>query len=168
MQKDAPDKFHEKIFQEWKELEEQKSKEALELLGHKHKLGKLKMERERAKASSARQTASEGSGMESDCLTKSSPWQVMEKFRNWTIYERNVGVCYSQKSMGKKGIGGCCKRKARRNTRSVAAGVALQRSSGACQKECGYRLQCPNNALRVQGREVEQLGKLQRGISEKS
>ena len=37
LQKDAPEKFHEKIFQELKELEEQKSKEALELLGHKHK-----------------------------------------------------------------------------------------------------------------------------------
>ena len=38
LQKDALEKFHEKIFQELKELEEQKSKGALELLEHKHRL----------------------------------------------------------------------------------------------------------------------------------
>ena len=37
LQKDALDKCHEQIFQE---LEEQKSEEALELLGRKHKLKK--------------------------------------------------------------------------------------------------------------------------------
>ena len=49
LQKDAPENVHEKIFQELQELEEQKSKEALELLGHKHKLGKWKKERNRAR-----------------------------------------------------------------------------------------------------------------------
>ena len=49
LQKDAPERFQEQIVQEWKELEEQKSKEALELLGRKHKLGKLEKEKDRAR-----------------------------------------------------------------------------------------------------------------------
>ena len=52
LQKDTPEAFRRQIFEELKELEEleeQKSKEALELLGQKHKLGKLKKERERAR-----------------------------------------------------------------------------------------------------------------------
>ena len=44
MQKVAPEKYQEKIFEESKELEEQKAKEALELLGRKHKLVKLEKE----------------------------------------------------------------------------------------------------------------------------
>ena len=43
------DRFQEQIFQESKELEEQKSKEASELLGRKHKLGNLEKERDRAR-----------------------------------------------------------------------------------------------------------------------
>ena len=39
LEKGAPERFHEKIFLRLRELEEQKSKEALELLAHKHKLG---------------------------------------------------------------------------------------------------------------------------------
>ena len=38
LQKVAPEEFQKQIFQELKEVEEQKSKEALELLGRKHKL----------------------------------------------------------------------------------------------------------------------------------
>ena len=41
-------------------------------------------------------------------------------------------------------------KKIRRNKRSVATRVSQRRSSGASQKECGFRLQCPNNAPRVQ------------------
>ena len=48
MQKVAPEKYQEKIFEKLKELEEQTTKEALELLGRKHKLGKLEKERGRA------------------------------------------------------------------------------------------------------------------------
>ena len=38
MQKTAPEDFQRQIFQELKELEEQKTKEALELVHRKHKL----------------------------------------------------------------------------------------------------------------------------------
>ena len=41
MQRVAPEKYQEKIFEELNELEEQKTKEALELLGRKHKFVKL-------------------------------------------------------------------------------------------------------------------------------
>ena len=49
LQKGAPERFQEQIFQELKELEEQKSKETSEVLGHKHKLGTLEKERDRAR-----------------------------------------------------------------------------------------------------------------------
>ena len=49
MQRTAPERYREKIFEELKELEEQKTKEALELLGMKHKLVKSEGERERAR-----------------------------------------------------------------------------------------------------------------------
>ena len=49
MQKTAPEDFQMHIFQELKELEEQKTKEALELVHRKHKLIKLEGERERAR-----------------------------------------------------------------------------------------------------------------------
>ena len=55
--------------------------------------------------------------------------------------ERNVGILHYQKNMGKKGIiGGCRKRKARRNTRSVAARAPLRRSRGASQRVFGHEL----------------------------
>ena len=47
MQKVAAEDFQRQIFQELKELEEQKTKEALELVRRKHKLFKLEGERER-------------------------------------------------------------------------------------------------------------------------
>ena len=50
MQKTAPEDFQRQIFQELKELEEQKTKEALELAQRKHKLIKWEDERERARA----------------------------------------------------------------------------------------------------------------------
>ena len=40
VQKVAPEKYQEKIFEELKELEEQKTREALELVHRKHKLVK--------------------------------------------------------------------------------------------------------------------------------
>ena len=40
--KQAPEEFHRQILQELKELEEQKSKQALELLGQKHRLERSK------------------------------------------------------------------------------------------------------------------------------
>ena len=45
----APEEFQRQIFQELEELEEQKTKEALELLGRKHKSGKLEKEQESSK-----------------------------------------------------------------------------------------------------------------------
>ena len=48
LQKFALEEFQREIFQDLKELG-QKSKEALELLGRKHKLGKLEKERDRAR-----------------------------------------------------------------------------------------------------------------------
>ena len=41
LQNDTPERFQEQIFQELKELEEQQTKEALELLVSKHNLGEL-------------------------------------------------------------------------------------------------------------------------------
>ena len=49
MQKVAPEKHQEKIFEESMELEEQKTREALELVQGKHKLVKWESERERAR-----------------------------------------------------------------------------------------------------------------------
>ena len=49
LQRVAPERFQQKIFQELKELEEQKTNEALEQLGRKHKLGKMENERNRAR-----------------------------------------------------------------------------------------------------------------------
>ena len=48
LQKDASVEFQRQILQELKELEKHKSKEAMELLGQKHRLDKLEKERERA------------------------------------------------------------------------------------------------------------------------
>ena len=47
MQQVAPEKYQEKIFEELKELEEQKTREALELVQRKQKLVKWEGERER-------------------------------------------------------------------------------------------------------------------------
>ena len=49
MQKTAPEKYQEKTFEEFKELEGQRAKEALELVQRKHKLIKCEGERERAR-----------------------------------------------------------------------------------------------------------------------
>ena len=49
LQKVALEEFQREIFQDLKEFEEQKSKEALELLGRKHKLLKLEKERDRVR-----------------------------------------------------------------------------------------------------------------------
>ena len=49
-QKTTPEKYREKIFEELKELEEQKAKVALELAQRKHKLIMWEGERERARA----------------------------------------------------------------------------------------------------------------------
>ena len=49
MQKVAPEKYQEKIFEELKELEEQQTREALELVQRKHKLVTSEGERERAR-----------------------------------------------------------------------------------------------------------------------
>ena len=47
MQKEAPEKYQEKIFEDFKELEEQRAKEALALVQKKHMLIKWEGERER-------------------------------------------------------------------------------------------------------------------------
>ena len=49
MQETVPEKCHEKIFEELKELEEQRTKEVLELVQKKRKLIKCEGERERAR-----------------------------------------------------------------------------------------------------------------------
>ena len=49
MQKEAHQKYQEHVFQEFKELEEQRAKEALELVQKKHMLTKREGERERAR-----------------------------------------------------------------------------------------------------------------------
>ena len=49
MQRTAPEKYREKIFEELKELEEQRTKEALELFQRKHKLIRWEGDRERAR-----------------------------------------------------------------------------------------------------------------------
>ena len=48
MQKVAPEKYQEKFFEDLKELEEQQTREALELVQRKHKLVTSEGERERA------------------------------------------------------------------------------------------------------------------------
>ena len=81
-----------------------------------------------------------------------------------TISARNWGVFYSQEGMDKEDSSGRRSRKARRNTRPVATIIFLQRSFGASQKKCGYRLLCPDDASHSQCRKVGQLGKRQRGM----
>ena len=49
MQKEAPEKYQEKIFEEFKEVEELRAKEALALVQNKHMLIKCERERERAR-----------------------------------------------------------------------------------------------------------------------
>ena len=49
MQKEAPKKYQEQVFEECKELEEQRAQEALELVQKKHMLTKCESERERAR-----------------------------------------------------------------------------------------------------------------------
>ena len=49
VQKEAPEKYQEKIFEEFKELEEQRAKDALLLVQKKHMLIKWEGERERAR-----------------------------------------------------------------------------------------------------------------------
>ena len=49
LQKVAPEEIQRQIFQVLIELEEQKTKEVLEQLGRKHKLGRLEKERNRAR-----------------------------------------------------------------------------------------------------------------------
>ena len=49
MQKEASKKYQEKMFEEFKEVEEQRAKEALELMQKKHMLTKWEAERERAR-----------------------------------------------------------------------------------------------------------------------
>ena len=49
MQKEAPKKYRDKVFEEFKELEGQRAKEALELVQKKHMLIKWEGERERAR-----------------------------------------------------------------------------------------------------------------------
>ena len=52
--------------------------------------------------------------------------------------------------IGKEDSSGRRSRKRRRKARSVATGVSVQRSFGASQKKCGYRLRSPDNAPCVQ------------------
>ena len=59
-----------------------------------------------------------------------------------------------ERAWAKKGIGGCRKREARRNTRSAAARVLLQRSSGASRRVFGCGLQCLHDAPRVSRGEI--------------
>ena len=49
LQKEAPDKFHEPMFLEIKDLEGQKFREELDVFGKKHRLERLKKKRERAR-----------------------------------------------------------------------------------------------------------------------
>ena len=49
MQKEAPQKFEEEVFEEFKELEEQRATEAFELVQKKHMLVKWEGERERGR-----------------------------------------------------------------------------------------------------------------------
>ena len=69
MQKTAPKKYQEKVFEEFKEMEEHRAKEALALVQKKHKLIKCEGERRRARvmqrleASRARGPWSGGHGL---------------------------------------------------------------------------------------------------------
>ena len=49
MQKEAPKKYQEKVFEGFKELEEQRAKEALELVQKKHMLIKCELDEKRAR-----------------------------------------------------------------------------------------------------------------------
>ena len=94
--------------------------------------------------------------------------------RLWKIFGIEHFLCgmreffILKRAGARKMLADAAQEKTRRNTGSVATRIPLQRSFGASQKKCGYRLQCPNNAPCVQCKEVGQLGKLQRGIQESS
>ena len=48
------------------------------------------------------------------------------------ICAKNVGTFHHQKSAGQISLGRCGERKARRERRCLAAGVAIKRRAGAC------------------------------------
>ena len=73
----------------------------------------------------------------------------------------------SVRTISRKMLADAAQEKTRSNARSVATDVSMQISSGTSQKMWRNRLQWPNNAPRLQCREIQQLGNLQRGISEK-
>ena len=89
---------------------------------------------------SARQTASEGSGMErllNEKLTVAGCGNFSEVNN------------FFQRAWARKVLADAAKEKQEGLQGSVAAGVALQSSSGANQKDCGYRLQCPKIVRRA-------------------
>ena len=67
LQKVASEEFQRQIFRVFTQLEEQRSKEALELLGRKHKFGKLEKRRNRVRVLQE----SEPSGAEGDVIVAS-------------------------------------------------------------------------------------------------
>ena len=69
----------------------------------------------------------------------------------WEYFTLKRGWC-------KKDSRGRCSRTTRRKARSLATGVALQKDSGTCQKQCGRRLRSPDNAPCLQRSEALQLG----------
>ena len=108
MQKVAPEDFQRQIFQELKELEEQKTKEALELVHWKHKLIKWEGDRQRTRLESSRavgqwsgghdnsssslafdtheaMSASSKMAQDADEAKSESSWTALakEKERNW-------------------------------------------------------------------------------------
>ena len=63
-----------------------------------------------------------------------------------------------RRAWARKILADAAQEKTRSNTRSVVTRVTFQKSFGASQKKCGYRLQCPKDAPCVQCKDVGQLG----------
>ena len=92
----------------------------------------------------AGQTTTEIVAMERSGGEESTSRKNVESYGKCTSENWTVGVLYTGKGRSKKDSSRCFTGKARRDTRSVATGISLQRGSGASQETCGCR-QWPSN-----------------------
>ena len=72
----------------------------------------------------------------------------------------------TKKGRGKEDSRGCSAGKARKDTRSVATGISLQRGSGASQRKCGFDV-APQICVVASCNEERQLGSIQRKMQER-
>ena len=87
-------------------------------------------------ANAAGQAAVKVVAMETSSGKESASRENLEGDGKRTISAKNVGVLYSRKDRNKNDSSGRFAGKTRRDTRSVATGISLQRGSGASQRKC--------------------------------